>query len=328
MGETANIAEVASKVSKDVFKWLKWSARPLMDINWECRLDEKHKKKRFKTHPTDVVFHYRDPYTEREIYINTDLKSYASNSITKSSVVKALNSLSQSIECANISQEWSDKFILDANAKHDVMGMLFVYNHDNSYCEDFDELLSKINPKSLKIAKGNKVLVLGPEKINYLYNVITDIKLMKSEDIISSNDDYTFYYPDLVLYKRHGCEWGQPASIESITSPWLIVKHRNESGEEYTIYYNRHGSTPEEFIYLLDSLSYYQLLLSDTKISIKFINSCDSARANLDKAVYLYLSNWGFDGFRKKHLENLHAEHITNYVKSFNLDEVGMRDAK
>ncbi|MFM0721496.1 hypothetical protein PQQ73_34920 [Paraburkholderia strydomiana] len=63
-GETAPIAEMANKVSKELFEWFRWERVPLMDQNFECVKKDKHapKKKQDHTHPVDVVFNYIDPY--------------------------------------------------------------------------------------------------------------------------------------------------------------------------------------------------------------------------------------------------------------------------
>jgi hypothetical protein len=329
MAETSVIAEVASIVSKDIFKWLKWDARPLKDSNWACVVGT-HKTK-IGTHPSDVVFHYTDPYTGEVIYINTDLKSYAKGTINDKKVLSALMSLSDSVECANISSDWKNKYLLDESEDNNVIGMLFIYNHDNEYFGDFGKLIEKVNPSSLKIAKGNRIVVFGPEKIRYLYNIVTDIKMLKSEDFFMSINDYTFYYPDLVLFKRHGDEWGQPASIEALTAPWLMLKYRSklELGKNgYVIYYNRKGSTVEEFVYLFDALSHYQMLLSDQKIDIKLVDASENALENINKAKHRYLMDWSFDGFRKTQIEKVNAAHMKNFVNEFKLQEVGMRNEK
>lgn len=73
MSETTNTAALANKVFDEIFQWLKWELCTPKDINWECCNQEKHNT---KTHPSDIVFYYKDPYTGKTQYINTDLKSY------------------------------------------------------------------------------------------------------------------------------------------------------------------------------------------------------------------------------------------------------------
>ena len=50
-GETANVAEVANKVSKEILEWFKWEKIPLMDENFKCHKPEQHKTKLPKNTP-------------------------------------------------------------------------------------------------------------------------------------------------------------------------------------------------------------------------------------------------------------------------------------
>ncbi|ENE5100266.1 hypothetical protein ABNJ98_003157, partial [Enterobacter hormaechei] len=74
-GETQNISEMAEKISADLFKWFKWELVGATNENFPCMKSDQHKTKAGK-HPTDVVFSYKDPYLNRTIFLNTDLKSY------------------------------------------------------------------------------------------------------------------------------------------------------------------------------------------------------------------------------------------------------------
>ncbi|KGT15837.1 hypothetical protein JO89_02780 [Escherichia coli] len=78
-GETSAIQRVAGKISDDIFSVFKWDRAARADMNWDC-CQEAHSK---KTHPSDVVFFYIDPYEEEMVYLNTDLKSYAEGTIGK-----------------------------------------------------------------------------------------------------------------------------------------------------------------------------------------------------------------------------------------------------
>ncbi|MCQ4437276.1 hypothetical protein NO135_19980, partial [Clostridioides difficile] len=81
-GETSAIAKMAVRVSDDLFEWFRWKRIPLPDLNFDCVKTATHAPSKDKhTHPVDAVFHYTDPYLNKIIYMNTDLKSYASGSI-------------------------------------------------------------------------------------------------------------------------------------------------------------------------------------------------------------------------------------------------------
>ncbi|MFK0492743.1 hypothetical protein ACISCE_09005, partial [Campylobacter jejuni] len=82
MSETANTANLASKVSNEICQWLKWQYNYAQDMDFECS-NANHDK---DTHPVDVVFYYKNPYTDKMVYLNTDLKSLKKASITTTKV--------------------------------------------------------------------------------------------------------------------------------------------------------------------------------------------------------------------------------------------------
>jgi hypothetical protein len=112
-GETANIAEVAEKISKEIFSFFKWKNSGRYNENFPCHNPEIHSKSggggksQFKAeHPCDCVFSYYDPYKNRVVYLLVDLKSYASGSIQKDRIRKALEGLAKSVDCAESSGDW------------------------------------------------------------------------------------------------------------------------------------------------------------------------------------------------------------------------------
>lgn len=327
MSETGNIERLSKIVSNDLFKYFKWDVCRPKDEDWKCEL-ENHKK---KTHPSDAVFFYDDPYSGLTKYINTDLKSYAAGSITKSSIIAALKSLAMSVECANISGSWQEKFLLDDVGFGDVSGMLFIYNHDNEYDKNFKTEFEKIDSVDLGIRESNQIVVFGPDLIRRLNDVVSDIKMLKGEDLFPSIADYTFFYPDLIRARRNGDEWDKSATIEALTSPWLIIKHKGADRSDsyksgFVIYYHESGATVDEFIYLIDAISHYQMFSSDYSIRVRLTDSCNEAITNFDKAKLEYLKMWGNDSARQGQMSKLDVARITNFTKSFNPVEIGMRE--
>lgn len=324
MSETGNIEALAKLVSKDIFKWFKWGTCAPKDEDWSCESDHHGKN----THPSDVVFYYEDPYTGQTQYLNTDLKSYAAGSITKSSITRALKTLAMSVECANISDSWQNKFLLNDVGFGEVSGMLFIYNHDNEYDKDFQVELDKVEFREIPVADGNELVVVGPDLIRRLCDVVSDMKMLKAEDMFPGQDEYTFFYPDLIRARRCGDEWGKPATIEALSSPWLIIKHRGRSEFKggFIIYYHESGETVDEFIYLIDAMSHYQMFSSDYSIRVRFTAASSNANANFEKAKYEYLKMWGNDEGRKRQMDSLEVQRITNFTKSFNPMEIGMRE--
>jgi len=323
MSETGNIEALSKIVSGDIFKWFKWKTCELKDEDWECVIDS-HKK---NTHPSDVVFYYDDPYSGDVIYINTDLKSYKKGSISSTSVSKALSSLSLSVECANVSEDWQNKYLINDIGFDRVIGMLFIFNHDDKFDKDLVDVIEAIDFEKINVPENVKLVLFDPQKIRTLVNIVTDMKGLVADDLLPKKN-YTFFYPDLVMAKRHGEEWSQPASIEALTSPWLIIKHREteEIEEGYVIYYHMSGDTVDEFVYLIDAMSHYQMLLSNKPIRIRFTNPGKDAANNFGKAKLEYLRIWGADEAREKQLNRIDARRISKVVSNYCPMEIGMRD--
>ena len=323
MSETGNIEELAKIVSSDIFKWFKWKTCPLKDSDWEC-VSKHHNK---KTHPSDVVFYYDDPYSGNVIYLNTDLKSYKKGSITTKSILNALKALSIAVECANVSEDWQKKYLINDIGFDRVVGLLFIYNHDDEFDKELPETIEGIDFEKLNVPENVTLVIFDPSKIRNLVNIVNDIKGLVADDSLP-RDDYTFFYPDMVMSKRHGEEWSQPASLEALTSPWLIIKHRqtDKIEEGYLIYYHMQGETVEEFIYLIDAMSHYQMLLSSKPIRVRFTNPGKNAANNFNKAKLEYLKMWGADEARETQLNRIDAKSISRVVSNYCPMEIGMRD--
>lgn len=332
MSETANIGEIAPKLSKDIFKHFLWDKHQKHDDNFECKNPE-HKSDGKKSlpkssHPGDVVFHYEDPYLGKTIYLHTDLKSYKTDTITATKLRSAFKSLCMTVECARESSSWRDKYsILDSEA-HEVRGLLFVHNHDHGYAKDFYDVIEKTNLSTIQISPGTIVHYLGPNDIQRLYSIGNDIVRLKGEDELPKN--YTFYYPDLVMVRRHGDGSEQAATIESLTGPYLIMKHgaADKCKQGFVIYYNRAGETVEEFEYFLDSLSRYQMLEADQKIRVRVTDASaiDDLKSIFEKAKKKYAKAWGFDPAREALLNNIDIDRITSVSSTYNPGDMGWRE--
>lgn len=328
-GETGNIAEIASTISKGIFRNFGWNLRPPRDQNFPCQ-EKEHRgggknRKQTTHHPADAVFFYEDPYLRKTIYLHTDLKSYAKSSITSHALRKALVSLGMTIECARSSDVWRDRYLTDPDEQHEVRGFLFVHNHDNSYHGAFQDALIKLNVFSLPVARGSILHFLGPDDIQRLYTIANDMALLRDSGEL--NRDCSFYYPDLVMRRRR--DGGhQAATIESLTGPYLIIKHKKcENTEQgYIIYYNRAGTSVEEFEYFLDSLSRFQMLESDQSIKVRVINSpAADLKSIFDQAKHRYVRAWGFLEERERIVHNISISRVTNVTSTYNPGEIGWR---
>jgi hypothetical protein len=350
-GETAGIAELANKISKELFEWFKWERVPVLDQNFRCVKQEKHapRKKTDHTHPVDVVFHYVDPYLGRRVLLNTDLKSYAKGSISASAIRSALRSLAQTIDCACVSEEWSGRYDL-TNESLDVRGMLFVYNHDAEYDSDFMAMLEEkkakaknpldeepgVTTETLPLEQSQVLHIVDPSMIAYMTTVISDTQRLHSEGTFP-NSDYFFHYPDLKLHKTHGSKQSRAATVEMIAGPYLIVGHEivkkyNETTKQveerfpagYVIYYNRPGSTHHEFMYLFDTLSSFQILDGSHPLRVRVAHSSPhtSIRSNFQRAIEMYISDWKFDEYKKHRLEQIQLELIEVRKTTFSQEDI------
>lgn len=288
MSETGNTAALAEIVSNEIFRWLKWETCSARDVDWDCNSPEHDKT----THPSDVVFYYEDPYSGQTIYVNTDLKSYKQSSITTNSVRSALKSLAMATDCALTNGNWQEKFVNCEN--WDVSGLLFIFNYDGSYQKDFMSLLDKISLDSLGIKRDQRIGIFGPETINYLINMVGDLRKAVQDRRKVDETSYNFYYPNMVDNKKHSLDF-YSATIELILSPFMIIRFNGNKDKDYIIYYREDGDTTEEFIYLIDTLLTYQILNSENNIEVVLYNPKNDSTAmiNFNSAKASYAKSWG-----------------------------------
>ena len=151
MAETENIARIAEIVSSDLFGRFFLADHGGTNQNWPC---EKAPHRR-KSHPSDVVFYYDEPYALRRTYINCDLKSYATGSITAGAISSAVKSLATTLSCAEISDRWRKSYCHEGFTPS-ISGLLFVFNHDGDYDKNFDQILAASRPDKTNVPKGSK----------------------------------------------------------------------------------------------------------------------------------------------------------------------------
>ncbi|MBW9398347.1 hypothetical protein FHC51_00570 [Leclercia sp. EC_58] len=266
-GETKNIDEMASIISDAIFKEMKWELNEeYKDINWLCNNIHHNKK----THPTDVVFSYKDPYSAEMQYVQTDLKSYSKASISKVRVTSAIESLATQVECSRDSREWAEKF-RRGEIRYGLHGMLFIYNNDEHYDSDLLDTINHVAKKEYKIPLGSTLNILTPRTIRFLMTVVEHIKerrYIDKEDSsnrqlekIAPRNECGFFYPD-----KHNriadTSVSHSATLEMITSGMLLFNYKNPlNGQSVlNIYWDEAITSSKEFIYLFEFVFHYQLL--------------------------------------------------------------------
>jgi hypothetical protein len=341
MGETANIGEIADKLSEDIFKYFGWETHPLRNENFQCsdsthlvkvKPGKKEKKpeapRQKEAHPGDVLFSYADPYLGIKVYLHTDLKSYGKTSISSIKLRSALESLSMTVECARNSSHWRKKYSINEDQAIDVRGLLFVHNHDGKFKQSFLTAIEGTNFATIPIAPNVYIHFIGPEDVDRLFTIANDIMRLQNKNLLPKS--YSCYYPDLVMWRRQGDVFAQPATIEALTAPYFVLTY--EQGTKlppgFVIYYNRNGANPEEFEYFLDSLSQWQMLEPGKFIRIQVISRSphENLLSNFRAAKEKYARAWGFDQARVQVLDDIKIDVVSAMVSTYSAPAIGWRE--
>lgn len=324
MGETVHIGEMAEKLSNDLFAEFLWEKVGPTNQNWPCVLGEKHGA---KTHPADVVFFYDEPYQARRTYVHCDLKSYAKGTIKAPAIKDALASLAQQIECAEQSADWQSLY-LHKNVNPAIVGLLFVYNHDNEYDQDFSSLTRTIDSRNIQTSVGARLHIFGPDDIFWLNNVRCEIRSMRGDGKLAERGKCRFFYPNTVRQVNLRPEIARAANLEMLSSPWIILDSESivrGFSRSITIFYRRNATDTEEFVYLIDYLRQMQLLLDDIRIEIKFMPSNSKASILFQKACDEYIEHtFSKDQEFEKIINAIIVSPMENIITTFSTVNLGM----
>jgi hypothetical protein len=324
MAETANIAKMAEKLSKELFAEFLWQRSGSTNINWPCEDEVAHEK---KTHPSDVVFYYDEPYSQARTYVNCDLKSYAKETISAGSIRAALESLARALSCAEKSDEFRKNFLHD-HVSPEICGLLFVYNHDGEYDKDFDALLAKIKVEKLDIPPKSKIVVFGPSDVYWLNNVRHEIAYMRGGGgELPDREHCRFFYPHLVRRKNVQLEHAKACTLEMMTAPWVILAYTNPKKQNRTgfvVFCRKRGKSVAEYLYLIDYLMHYQVLVEDTDVFIRTLDADPMAAAYFSKAKDQYVEEYGGGSEIKERLNAIQFGQINDVRTKFSEIELGM----
>jgi len=328
MAETGNIARMAEKLSDEVFGEFMWRKAGPMNINWPCEDEEAHE---VHQHPTDVVFFYDEPYSEVRRYIQCDLKSYSKNSINKTTVKSAALSLAKQVACAEKSATWQ-KLYVNPDVTAAIAGLLFVYNHDEEFDKDFDKLLSDIKNDELNLNEESRLFIIGPQLINWLNRVASEIRMMRGKGELPSKEATYFYHPQLVRQPYVQIVRARSATLEMLTSPWITLRYDNKkTGREGVVVFCRRTTTQNGLVYLLDYLRQHELLAPSIDVTIKVPQADGEAQVTLQKAVDSYIddvSNGNSDSDLASLLRKIDMSFVPESKSSFSEIQIGMEYAR
>ncbi|EJN05351.1 hypothetical protein [Phyllobacterium sp. YR531] len=329
MAETVNIGRMAEIISDTLFSEFLWKKIGPTNENWTCEQPETHG---VKTHPTDVVFYYDEPYSTTRRYIQCDLKSYGKSSITKTAIKGAVISLAKQIACAAISDEWQSSYTHN-DCTPEISGLLFVYNHDTNYDAGFDTLLSDLRQDDIVINSNARLYIMGPDDINWLDRVAREIRQMRGihddELKLPSRERCSFYYPQLV--RQTNFQQARAATLEMLTSPWIIMQYLDEDDtRQGIVIFHKRKTSVEGLMYIIDYLRHYQLFERKLRIIIKVPAEDTKASMTLQKAIQQYLgsvSTNNDDSEFAKRLEKISLSSIPEMLTSYSTEEIGMEYA-
>lgn len=326
MGETANIAAMAERLSGELFAEFFWGQVGPMNKDWPC---QKHEQHGVNTHPSDVVFFYDDPYSRDRIYVNCDLKSYSKSSITSSAVSGAIVSLAKQVACAEVSDEWRSLYV-HPNVTPRIYGLLFVYNHDGEYDKDFHRIIREMRDARLDFPKGTRIIVLGPEDIFWLDNVRYEIVQMRGRRIgheqLPDPEHCRFFHPQLVRRKNLELGKARAATLEMLTSNLIALEYEKASTpgrKGIVLFYRGKGASENEFTYLFDYLRNFQLLTDGVDVEIKLLDCSPTAQAMFQKAQHIYMQGLSNSPLAER-VEQIRFKRILQVTTRFSDIELGM----
>lgn len=329
MAETVNVSVMAEKISSEIFSKFGWVISGPTNVNTPCVKVDDHQKKSSPTHPTDVTFTYEDPYEKERVYLLTDLKSYATGSITEDSIKKALNDLAKSVDCANVSDQWRDTFTNPAES-YQIHGLLFIYNHDAGFDRDFENILKACRSNNLKIPYDRRLYVIGPSRIEYLLSIVNDIEREQGKQNLPHWDKIPILYPDRITKLTTKRE-ANAATIELLLGPILLIPYSFDVEKDKTkvrkegvhFYYEGPGARFEEFTFIFDFCFKHQLVGSGMKISLRLPNANEKAAKHFDTAKEVFASAY-YKGQAIPRLEQFEIIPVTRAIEKFQPGQIGM----
>ena len=322
MSETANIAALAATVSEKLFSTFGWKMLAICDENFTCSKADKHQTVGSGgKHPTDCVFAYDDPFSNKSIFLHCDLKSYAKSTIKTTDFAPYIRGLARAIDCASSSSEWKDRYIAPEISDWKIEGLLFVYNHDQDYDSDFKEKAKGLSPGSLPHNRSSRIHLLGPDNISYLQSISADIKVACADHDLSYKDRL-YFYPQQIIHPP-GESLLPTATIESLRGKLLIVAiPSNGKKDHHFIAYLKAAGEVSDFEYLITYLYRKGIMALAECVKIKGVDFSANAQVNFGIAKEQFLKRHYSMIEIKNSLERIHFGRADRVTSSFSsIDE-------
>jgi hypothetical protein len=239
--------------------------------------------------------------------------------------MSAMEDLASTLACAEISDSFREMY-LDKDVNASIVGLLFVYNYDGEYDKNFESVLSALKHEEIRAPKGSRIVILGPQQIQWLDNVRHEIVYMRGERQLPDDEFCRFHYPELVRRKNVQRLQARAATLEMLTGPWITLEYgqRGTAQFGYVIFYRRRGESIEEFLYVLDYLMHYQMVDEGITIKLRLLDPDPNAPAHFRRAINEYVDAYDGGEAMAELLNKIEYSSITNVVSQFSLIELGM----
>ena len=209
--------------------------------------------------------------------------------------------------------------------------MLFVYNHDGDYDKSFDEFVSNMKYEELRVPKGTRLILFGPQEIRWLDNIRYEIVYMRGKKQLPEAGDCSYKYPELMRRKNVQPSLARAATVEMLTGPWILLEHGPipaamnvaASTGGIVVFYKGKGENTEEFLYLIDSLMSYQMIKPNVRIRIRLLDAADHAQKNFRHAQDEYIKLYGGGTEIETLLRAIEFGSIANVHTSFSTEDIG-----
>lgn len=327
MPETGNRQEAAERLSKEILAAFGWELLQPTNTDWECATPNHPEST--KTHPSDCVFKYTDPYSGNAVLIQSDLKNYAAESINVSKLTPYIASLARATDCARRSDSWQKRFA-PTDEQWDVTGLLFVFNNSGDYTQNLEEKLAAAGDDAFGIPARTRLFVASPQRIRYWATIAADIRQRRGDGELPPPESCHFHYPHLINQKASH-PLSRSATIESLMGPWIAMRHQLPQSEQpdFSVYINPRALTREYFHYLIDSLLRHQLVTdSKQRILVRGVASLDAEAKTLfarAREEYWRLIPGGNTNLRAL-VEAIEYRSINLHIPRFNIEELGFSE--
>lgn len=289
MSETVNIAALSATASEKIFSAFGWNLLPITDENFSCSKTEKHQTVGSGgKHPVDCVFSYEDPFSNKTVFLHCDLKSYAKASIGTKDFAPYIRGIAKAIDCAASSTEWKDRYIAPEIIDWTIEGLLFVYNHDQTYDANFKTKAKGLAPGSLPHNRSSRVHLLGPDDISYLQSIVADMKVVCAEKELEYKNRL-YFYPQQIL-QPPGESLLPVATIEMLRGRLIIANLRSREHQEnhFFVYLKAEGSI-SDFEYIVTYLYRKGVMSLAKSVEIKGVKFSPDAQVNFGIAKNQFL---------------------------------------